>query len=75
MGLVFLVVTAICSKRHQTPLWKSSAIAFLYHGFDEDLLDDQKLYYTRSDMEKAASTTYVRLASSDGDRKRLLLRS
>jgi hypothetical protein len=73
LGLAFLILTAVYTKRHQVPLWKTSAFALLYHGLDEQLLDDRRLYKKASDMENAASTTCVRLAPSDGGRKRLLL--
>ena len=75
LGLIFLIVTAISSKRHQVPLWKSSAFAFLYHGLEEESLDDTRLYKKASDMEKAAGKTLVTLGPSDTGGKRLRLRS
>ncbi|KIX98285.1 uncharacterized protein Z520_05586 [Fonsecaea multimorphosa CBS 102226] len=75
LGLVFLLVTAIYTRRNKVPLWKSSAFALLYHGLEAGLLDDEKVYETTSDMEKAASTTEVSLRSDGLGRKRLLLRS
>lgn len=73
LGLIFLVTTAIYSKRRRVPLWKSSAFALLYHGFEEQLIGNDKLYKNASDMKKAASTTYVKLAPLGNGRKRLVL--
>ncbi|OAP61930.1 hypothetical protein AYL99_04133 [Fonsecaea erecta] len=75
LGLIFLLITAVYTKRNKVPLWKSSAFALLYHGLEAHLVDDEKTYETTSDMEKAASTTEVSLMVSGPGRKRLLLHS
>ncbi|OQV08151.1 hypothetical protein CLAIMM_12465 [Cladophialophora immunda] len=75
LGLIFLLVTAIYTKRNKVPLWKSSAFALLYHGLEARLVDDKQMYQRTSDMEKAASVTEVTLSSPGPGRKRLILRS
>jgi Protein of unknown function (DUF3176) len=64
-GIVFLVITIVISKRRKVRLWKSSALALLYHGLEDDILNDQPVADAISGMEQTARSTVVRLKVSD----------
>ena len=64
-SLTLLVVTIIHSRREDVPLWKTSALALIYHGVDElrgrETLATERL----SSMEVTAKTTDVQLIKSE----------
>lgn len=70
IGTIFLTVTIVASKKGNTPLWKSSVLALLYHGLDGMETAD---YMTGREMEKTAEETDVQLQYSECD-NRLMLR-
>ncbi|KAJ9613520.1 hypothetical protein H2200_003462 [Cladophialophora chaetospira] len=47
VGIVFLVITVLETRRLNLPLWKTSAMAMLYHGLDEDLIEPGESYGIR----------------------------
>jgi hypothetical protein len=64
-SLALLVLTIIHSRREDVPLWKSSALALIYHGSDE--LRGQETFATErlSGMEVTARTVDVQLVKSE----------
>lgn len=75
MAIVFLMLVAKHSYLHRIPLWKSSAFAALYHGFEDGVDRTSKLYGTASEMEDAARATFVTLDRSGDTEGHLVLRS
>jgi hypothetical protein len=71
-GAFFLVVNILTSKKSHAPLWKSSALAPFYHGFQEDDEDDDELL-AASAMEIKSEGDAVRLQRSENN-GRLVLR-
>lgn len=69
-GAIFLTVTMIISKSVDAPLWKSSVLAFLYHGLSD--LDDGDLYQTVAEMERSAERAHVQLRVSGQDERLML---
>lgn len=67
MSIVFFVMTIMANFKQRGELWKCSVLPVLYHGLDENLLDENQ-YATVSNMEQAAQSTEVRLGYSDSDR-------
>ena len=69
-GAIFLSVTIIISKSVDAPLWKSSVLAFLYHGLSD--MDDGDLYQTVAKMERSAEMAHVQLRVSGQDERLML---
>ncbi|KAJ5611468.1 hypothetical protein N7528_008573 [Penicillium herquei] len=69
-GSLFFIATMVVNRKAKMPLWKSSAMASLYHGLEKQEGDT---LVTASSMQVKAENSQVRLMSSDGD-GRLLLR-
>lgn len=69
LGNVFLVWTTYASKKKI--IWKSSVLAFLFHGLDDQRGRDDCI--TGSGMEKLAEAMHVQLHPSEDD-TRLMLR-
>jgi hypothetical protein len=64
-SLALLVLTIIHSRREGVPLWKSSALALIYHGVDE-LRGQESLATERlSGIEVTAKTVDVQLVKSE----------
>ena len=72
-GLCFLGLTMVATRRHAVPLWKSSALSFLYHGLTDIANNDDNAYETRSDMEEAAQLLSVRLGPDPEREGRFML--
>ena len=72
-GVCFLWITMRATRRHSVPLWKSSALSFLYHGLTENAMNEDSVYGTRSDMEEAAQMVSVRLNPVPARRGRIML--
>jgi hypothetical protein len=71
-GLCVLVLTALLSKRKRVRLWKSSALALLYHGLEVSFAERRPLENVY-DMQRVAEKTNVRLDPSlVGERTALL---
>ncbi|KAJ9614106.1 hypothetical protein H2200_002242 [Cladophialophora chaetospira] len=66
LGVVFLVVVRSYTEKLKLPLWKTSTLAMIYHGLDEDLIEGEAgtSYETSSGMAQAARGLYVRLSSA-----------
>jgi hypothetical protein len=64
-SLALLVVTIVYSRREDVPLWKTSALALIYHGVDElrgrETLTTERL----SSMEVTAKMTDVQLVKNE----------
>lgn len=75
IGIAFLIITVSYTRKLKLPLWKASAMAMLYHGLHEDLIQPGETYETASDMEEAARGVYVRFSSGDEAGGRSILRS
>ncbi|OOQ88061.1 hypothetical protein PEBR_14787 [Penicillium brasilianum] len=69
-GSLFFIATMVVNRKARMPLWKSSALASLYHGLEKQ--EGDRLV-TAISMEVEAENSKVRLMSSDGD-GRLVLR-
>lgn len=67
IGIAFFAITIAYTRKLNLPLWKTSAIALLYHGLDGALVRPGESYETASAMEEAARGAYVRLSSRDED--------
>lgn len=74
IGIIFLAITIFRARRLKLPLWKTSAMAMVYHGLDTEALlstgsesesDAARSYEGASDMAEAARGVYVRLSSRD----------
>jgi hypothetical protein len=61
-GTMFIAIVIIQNKTNGTTLWKSSVLAFLYHGLHEVNKDDSM---TASVMEKKAEGLVVQLQESE----------
>jgi hypothetical protein len=61
-GTIFIAIVIIQNKKNGTSLWKSSVLAFLYHGLHEVDKDDSM---TASVMEKKAEGLVVQLQESE----------
>lgn len=72
LGIIFLVITIVLSRKNHAPLWKSSTLPSFYHGL-EKLGNDE--YSTGSIMEKSAESTNVRLQYSEQHGRLMLLQS
>ncbi|CAG8178792.1 unnamed protein product [Penicillium salamii] len=72
---VLLIFTARITKLEDRALWKTSTLPVLYHGLDDDLLNDAEEHSTLSKMETSADSTSVGLEFSDPKGKVLLRRS
>jgi hypothetical protein len=70
-GVIFLAITVISTRRHRSPLWKSSVNALLYHGVYRDAVGDGELA-TLSEMDAQAAKTRANLTLS-GLKQRLVL--
>ena len=74
-SLMLLILTMIHSRREDVPLWKSSALALIYHGVDElrgkETLEVERL----SGIEVTAKTTDVQLVKSEYGVNKLSKRS
>ncbi|KAJ5819487.1 hypothetical protein N7474_005078 [Penicillium riverlandense] len=70
IGTIFVIATIAVNRRSNAPLWKSSALAPLYHGLERFEKDE---YMTASIMEKAAERVVVQLQYS-AHNGRLMLR-
>ncbi|OQE18293.1 hypothetical protein PENSTE_c018G06054 [Penicillium steckii] len=70
-GVCVFALTILSSKRHSTPVWKSSVLALIYHGLSGDVVDDFD-HSTASKMESRAEITSVRLQMPDGKRDLML---
>ncbi|OQE21121.1 hypothetical protein PENSTE_c012G06956 [Penicillium steckii] len=68
-GAVFLATTITLSRKSKLPLWKSSALASLYHGLDHTEKDE---YRTASIMEKTAKMEDVQLQFSEQNGRLML---
>jgi len=73
-GLVLLIFTALATRRRKVELWRSSILALLYHGVEEQTLREQEIRTDVAGMERAAKKVAVRLHPS-GDDKRIVLGS
>ncbi|RHZ47233.1 DUF3176 domain-containing protein [Aspergillus thermomutatus] len=74
-AIIFLVSTIFLNRRFKLDLWKSSILAPLYHGLDDDLLaGDNNEHPTASQMSRSANAVDVKLQFSDA-KKRLLLQT
>ncbi|KAK5958482.1 hypothetical protein OHC33_000325 [Knufia fluminis] len=62
--LLFLVLTMIATREQKAPLWKSSTLALLFHGLEDDEIRISNAE-TVSEMNQAAEHTTVRLRRSD----------
>lgn len=62
-GNLLLLVTIVQSRRTRMPLWRSSSLAILYHGFES--FDRSEPLATMSQMEEAAELRRVRLAGTE----------
>lgn len=61
-GILFFVLAILANKKDNIALWKSSVLAFIYHGlYDHDTAD----YTTASKMEEKAEDVNVQLHLSD----------
>ncbi|CAI7645755.1 unnamed protein product [Penicillium pancosmium] len=69
-GSCFFIATMVVNRKAKMPLWKSSALATLYHGLEKQ--EEDKLV-TAISMQVQAESSKVRLMDSDGD-GRLALR-
>ncbi|CEJ58310.1 hypothetical protein PMG11_06972 [Penicillium brasilianum] len=69
-GSLFFIATMVVNRTARMPLWKSSALAPLYHGLEKQ--EGDRLV-TAISMEVEAENYKVQLMSSDGD-GRLVLR-
>ncbi|KAJ5750761.1 hypothetical protein N7533_007789 [Penicillium manginii] len=61
-GTIFIAIVIIQNKKNGTSLWKSSVLAFFYHGLHEVDKDDSM---TASVMEKKAEGLVVQLQESE----------
>lgn len=68
LGNVFLVWTTYASKK--MIIWKSSVLAFLFHGLDDQKERDDCM--TGSGMEKLAEAMHVQLHPSEDDARVML---
>lgn len=68
LGNVFLVWTTYASKKKI--IWKSSVLAFLFHGLDDQKERDDCM--TASGMEKLAEAMHVQLHPSEDDARVML---
>lgn len=71
LGILFVVIAILQSRGDGLSLWKTSILAALYHGLDQELLadDEQK---TLSSMERTAESVSVQLEYSDSKNKLML---
>ncbi|KAJ5501532.1 hypothetical protein N7453_006349 [Penicillium expansum] len=60
--VINLSATVLISKRVRAPVWKSSALAYLYHGLTD--LDEEDTYQTIGGMENSAERAHVQLRAS-----------
>ncbi|KAJ5770303.1 uncharacterized protein N7511_002354 [Penicillium nucicola] len=70
-GIIFVVMVIIDNKKNGTSLWKSSVLAFLYHGLHDV---DKEGCMAVSVMERKAEELVVRLQASDDGNGGLILR-
>jgi len=69
LAILLLLATAVLSHRHKTRLWKSSALALLYHGLDDPEPAPNLTMAKVSEMERWAAATSATLGSTkDGGR-------
>lgn len=68
---VFLVAAIYRSRQSKTKLWKSSALAMLFHGLDRETREQFARLGTLNDQKKQARDVRVRL-DEDGDEGSLL---
>jgi hypothetical protein len=68
LSTIFLLTTMIRASKEQTPVWKSSSLAILFHGLSDDDARIARSSFRGSmsasrvtDMKKVAETTKVRL--------------
>ena len=74
LGILFLVSTIVATKNQNFGLWKSAILPVLYHGLDDELLDEyQDKQATASVMDQSALSVDVKLDISDS-RDKLVLR-
>ncbi|CAG8143054.1 unnamed protein product [Penicillium salamii] len=70
-GSCFFIATMVVNRRAKMPLWKSSALATLYHGLEKQEEDE---LVTAISMELQAENSKVRLTDS-GDGRLVLRKS
>ncbi|KAJ8124411.1 hypothetical protein O1611_g9229 [Lasiodiplodia mahajangana] len=77
MTAIFAATVAMASYRRNVPVWKSSIIPFIFHGFEDWTIDElrdmrQGCLEEKSDMETKAETMRVRLARNEFGESRLI---
>ena len=72
LALALLAWTFYITKKTSLPVWKSSVLAMVYHGVEDDVIDPGQSYERASHMHEAARTMYVRLGQADQERYFLL---
>ena len=60
IGTTLLVSIMITTRKHKLPIWKTSELALLFHGFDFRVGNTTKMHEA-SEMEDVASALQVRL--------------
>ena len=73
LAIAFLAVTMFMTRRHRLPIWKSSAVALLYHGLQAGMIDCDESYELASAMDDVARETRVTLGRPVGEERRMLL--
>lgn len=74
LGVTFLGLTILATRHQNLSLWKSAILPVLYHGLDDELVDEYKNEQTTvSKMERSAQSVDVKLDVSDS-RGKLALR-
>lgn len=74
LGIIFLGLTILATRHQNLSLWKSAILPVLYHGLDDELVDDYRNEQaTVSQMERNALSVDVKLDISDS-RGKLVLR-
>jgi hypothetical protein len=71
-GSLFFIAPMVVNRKAKMPLWKSSALASLYHGLEKQ--EGDRLV-TSISMEVKAENSKVRLMSSDGNGRLVLRRN
>ena len=66
-GILLLLVAVILSRRRRVRLWRSSLLAILYHGLDDQTLNARDASPDIAGLEETARLTAVRMTWSDDD--------
>lgn len=69
-GSLFFIATMAVNQKAKMPLWKSSVLAYLYHGLEKQ---EEDRLVTAISMQVKAENSKFQLMDSDGD-ERLILR-